>query len=306
MFCSVTERSITHCAQGPGKLRGDCPNLPNTGTNQKSLGIGGIASPQRLTRMLDNFWWNAAAVIGVLHVAGPVALHSTFRYARKITLSRLSTKELPKEVAKRMEPRIAEMESLRFALVGCYDCGELTLQTRTYVAYFCNRTTNDFANVTAVVTPRGVGSYFEFSTRFSSGMVLETNTNKTLPLTPGNPGVRVFRFADVAVPETLYAMHRQLLEKYAAGMWPAEEPKGQEIQRLVRVLENYGPRHEKIGYMALAEDGESYRLTWKGAFLMAWRGLWPASLLRRMTERHAMKVERHELEVSGVAALQKA
>ena len=198
------------------------------------------------------------------------------------------------------------MHSLGFALVGCYDCGELALRTRTYVAYFCNRTTNDFANVTAVDSPRGVASYFEFSTRFSNGLVLETNTNKILPLTPGNTEVRVFRFADIEEPAALYDIHRRLLDKYAGGLWAAGEPKGEEIQRLVRVLENYGPRHEKIGYMVLSDDEESYRLTWKGAFLMAWRGLWPASLLRRMRERHAMSIERHELEVQGVAALQKA
>lgn len=272
----------------------------------EDLGSGGIAPPARSNRMIDNFWMDAAAVIGVLHIAGPLALHSTFRFPAKIAPLPVAAGELPEAVAKCVVPRIAEMERLGFENLGCYDCGELTLQTRTYVAQFCNRTTNDFANVTAVVTPHGVASYFEFSTRFSNGAVLETNTNKTLPLTPGNPDVRVFRFADVAEPEALYQIHRRLLEKYAAGWWPAGEPKGQEIQRLVRVLENYGPRHAKIGYMALAADGESYRLTWKGAFLMAWRGLWPASLLRRMLERHAMRVERHELEVRGVAALQKA
>lgn len=267
---------------------------------------GGIASPKRSNRMLDNFWMDAAAVIGVLHIAGPLALHNTFRFAAKIAPVTISPEELPESVAKCVVPRNAELEKLGFENLGCYDCGELTLQTRTYVAYFCNRATNDFANVTAVVTPRGVSTYIEFSTRFSNGTVLETNTNKTPPLTPGNPDVRVFRFADVAEAEALYQIHRRLLEKYAGGLWRAGEPKGEEIQRLVRVLENYGPRHAKIGYMALAEDGQSYRLTWKGAILMAWRGLWPASLLRRMLERHAMRVERHELEVRGVTALQKA
>jgi hypothetical protein len=269
-------------------------------------GTGGIASPTRSKLMFDNFWMDAAAVIGVMHVAGPLALHSTFRFAAKIAPSQVRVDELPAAVANCIAPRIGELEQLGFESVGCYDCGELTLQTRTYVSYFCNRRTNDFANVTAVVTPRGVSSYFEFSTRFSNGTVLETNTNKSAPLTPGNPEARVFRFAEIAEPEALYEIHRCLLEKYAGGLWPAGEPKGQEIQRLVRVLENYGPRHEKIGYMALAADGESYRLTWKGAFMMAWRVLWPASLLRRMLERHAMGVERHELEVRGVTALQKA
>lgn len=272
----------------------------------ESKGTGGIASPTRSKFMFDNFWMDAAAVIGVMHVAGPLALHSTFRFAGKIKVIQISLDELPEAVKAYVVPHVREMEGLGFEWVGCYDCGELTQQTRTHVAYFCNRTTNDFANVTAVVTPRGVASYFEFSTRFSNGTVLETNTNKTSPLTPGSPETRVFRFPEITESEALYEIHRRLLEKYPGGLWPEGEPKGQEIRRLVRVLENYGPRHAKIGYMTLADDGRSYRLTWKGASLMAWRGLWPASLLRSTMERRAMRAERNKLEMRGVAALQKA
>jgi hypothetical protein len=289
----------------PAKPTGQ-PSPAEYWIQQQVQGQGGIASPTRSKFMLDNFWMDAAGVIGILHVAGPLALHSTYRFAAKIRPLQVLTDELPEAVQRCISPRIGELERLGFESVGCYDCGELMLQTRTYAAYFCNRTTNDFANVTAVVTSRGVASYFEFSTRFSNGTVIETNTNKTPPLTPGNPQVRVFRFADIQQPEDLYQIHKRLLEKYAGDLWPEGEPRGQEIQRLVRVLENYGPRHAKIGYMTLATDGESYRLTWKGAFLMAWRGIWPATLLRKILERQAMRAERHELEVRGVAALQKA
>ncbi len=256
--------------------------------------------------MLDNLWIYAATGVGLLHVAGPMVVRSAYRFAAKCNPVEIATGDLPAAVAGVVVPRVAEMEGLGFALAGCYDCGELAIQTRTYVAYFCNRATNDFANVTAMVTPRGVASYFEFSTRFSNGQAIETNTNRVLPLTPGNPDVRVFRFAEIGDAKALYLMHRRLLEKYAMGLWPQGEAKGQEIQRWVRTVENYGPRHAKIGYMSLAEDGASYRLTWKGALLVAWRGLWPASLLRKIHERHAMDEERRELEVSGIAALQKA
>ena len=233
-------------------------------------------------------------------------VHSAYRFAAKCNPMDIPQSDLPEPVAGHITPRIAEMKRLGFALVGCYDCGELAVQTRSYVAYFCNRTDNDFANVTATVSPRGVTSYFEFSTRFSNGQAIETNTNGMLPLTPGNPVMRVFRFADIQEPNDLYEIHRQLLGKYAVGLYPQAEPKGQEMKRWVRTVENYGPRHEKIGYMFLAEDGASYRLTWKGAFLVAWRGLWPTPLLRRMRERHAMNTERRELEHREVGALQKA
>jgi hypothetical protein len=266
----------------------------------------GIAASTRLQLMLDNFWLDAAGVIGLLHVVGPMAMRNTYRFAARCTPLQVAPAELPTPVAVRILPHMKQMETLGFALVGCYDLGELAIHTKSYVAYFCNPATNDFANVTAVVSPRGVGSYFEFSTRFSNGTVLETNTNGVPPLTPGNPDVRVFRFAEITEPQELFVLHHQLLEKYAGELWPVGETKGLEIQRLVRVLENYGPRHAKIGYMVLADGGGFYRLTWKGAFLMAWRGLLPASLIRQALERQAMRAERRALDVGGVAALQKA
>jgi hypothetical protein len=256
--------------------------------------------------MLENLWLDAAAVVGLMHVAGPFALRHTFQFAARCSPQQIAPQDFPEAVATRIVPRIPEMESMGFALIGCYDLGELAIHTKSYVAYFCNRKTNDFANVTAVVSPRGVGSYFEFSTRFSNGTGLETNTNGAPPLTPGNPDARVFRFAEITEPQELFSLHRQLIEKYAGGLWPVGETNGQEIQRLVRVLENYGPRHAKIGYMTLADSGEFYRLTWKGALLMAWRGLLPASLIRQALERQAMRAERRSLDVRGVAALQKA
>jgi len=101
-------------------------------------------------------------------------------------------------------------------------------------------------------------------------------------------------------------VHHRLIEKYAVGLWAQSEPKGEEIQRLVRVLENYGPRHAKIGYMYLADNSDFYRLTWKGALLMTWRGLWPASLLRKLMQQQEMQWELRSLENRGVTALQKA
>jgi hypothetical protein len=256
--------------------------------------------------MLENFWLDGAGIIALLHLAGPLAMRNTYRFAARCTPVIVGLDELPKAVAVRILPHAKQIENLGFGLAGYYDFGELAIHTKRYVAYFCNPTTNDFANVTASVSPRGVGSYFEFSTRFSNGTALETNTNGVPPLTPGNPEVRVFRFSDITEPKDLFAVHRQLIEKYAGGLWPVGETKGQEIRRLVGVLENYGPRHAKIGYMVLANDGASYRLTWKGAFLMAWRGLLPASPIRQAMERQAMRAERRALEVAGVATLQKA
>jgi len=247
-----------------------------------------------------------AALVAAMYVLGPIAVHWTFRFAGHCQPNRLRLDELPTPIERLFRSKMSEIQELGFEMLGSYDCGALASNTRSYVAYFCDRRNNDFANISAVLTPRGAAGYIEFSTRFSNGQWIETNTNRVLPLTPANPDVRVFRFPGIRDARTLLHTHRQLLEKYAPGLWAQGEPRGEEIQRLVRVIENYGPRHVRIGYMHPAEDGQSYKLTWKGAFLMTWRGLWPVSMIRKWTERYVMHSELHALRTRDLTALQKA
>jgi hypothetical protein len=61
-----------------------------------------------------------------------------------------------------------------------------------------------------VTSPQKIAAYFEFSTRFSNELTVETNTNRALPLTPDNPGTRVFRFPKIKKLDALYKLHLQL------------------------------------------------------------------------------------------------
>jgi len=62
-----------------------------------------------------------------------------------------------------------------------------------------------------------------------------------------------------------------LVQEKIGGSRPELPSQGQELNELKRRLERYGPRQQERGYMHLEADGQSYRLTWKGAILGAWR-----------------------------------
>jgi hypothetical protein len=256
--------------------------------------------------MYETLLFDAAAFLGSLHFLAPFAVRSTFRFSSRCQPRQIPADYLSADAAAQILPRVPKFESLGFEFLGSFDFGELAAHTGKVVAYFCNRATNDFASITVTAVPGNVSTYLEFSTSFSNGLTLETNCNGILPLTPDPPQSRVFRFPKITQPQALYECHRQLINKHASGAWAVAEPKGQEIQRLARAIENYGPRHAEIGYMRPTPDGKCYRLTWKGAALIAWRGLWPIAPLRRMIRRQKMRNELQSLEVRGVAALQKA
>jgi len=256
--------------------------------------------------MYENICFDAAVLLGALHLLVPAVVRNGYRFAARCKPIVVPADKLPAEVASYIVPRIPQMDDLGFELLGCYDFGVLAGNTRRYIAHFLKRSTNDFANVTVATSSHKVAGYFEFSTRFASGLTLETNTNRVLPLTPDNSGTQVFRFPEIKEPQVLYQLHLQLIQKHAAGQWAQGEPAGQELNRMVRVIENYGLRHAKIGYMVLANNARTYRLTWKGAFLVTWRGLWPTSLVRKALQRKTMQSELQALPVGAAAELQKA
>jgi hypothetical protein len=256
--------------------------------------------------MYESILLDAAAILGLLHVIAPIAVRSTFRFSTHCQPRLIPAQKLPAEIAGRVRPIVPQLENLGFEFLGCFDFGELAAHTGKIVAYFCNRNTNDFANVTVSSAPGAIDSYLEFSTTLSNGLTVETNTNGILPLSPDPSRTLIFRFPGITEPFALYRLHRQLVDKHAAGACAMPEVKGQEILRVVRTFENYGPRHTKLGYMRPTPDGQSYLLTWKGAALMAWRGLWPVMLLREMIQRQEMRAELQSLELRGVAAFQKA
>jgi hypothetical protein len=57
--------------------------------------------------------------------------------------------------------------------------------------------------------------------------------------------------------------------------------------------------------MVLAKNGRTYRLTWKGALLMTWRGLWPTSMIRKALQRKTMQ-SLQALPVRAITEPQKA
>lgn len=256
--------------------------------------------------MVESLLFGALAGLGILHLAAPVALRSTFRFSAHCQPRLLAAQDWPAEVTGHLRSLMLQLQNLGFQFLGCYDLGELGAHTDTIVALFSHPNLNDFASFTVSSASHLTDTYLEFSTQFSSGMQMETNNNGVLPLTPDPKGALVFRFPDVKEPRALYRLHRQLIEKHAGGSWAKPEAKGQEIQRWTRAAENHGPRLAEIGYMKRIDSGEAFQLTWKGAILMAWKGLWPASMVRYWRFRQRMRVQLRSLELRGITALQKA
>jgi hypothetical protein len=256
--------------------------------------------------MLEIILLCGLALLGVFHLLAPIALRRAYRFSGDCRPALLAEAECPSDVLNRVQKVTPNLQNLGFAPLGLYDFGEPTVHTQTILALFSHPETNDLAIFAVSSTAGLVRTYLEFSAEFASQMRIETSNNGILPLTPDPAAVSVFRFAEIREPYALYRLHRLLIEKHAAGLWAEPEPKGQEILRWACTVKNFGPRHVALGYMKSAGETGQFQLTWNGATLMAWRALWPGSLIRRVLYRQAMRAELRSLEMRGVTTLQKA
>lgn len=237
--------------------------------------------------------------LAFLHLVGPLVVKFTFRFAAKVEPVKISIESLSVAVRAIVERWSPQIEALGFTPVGIYNMGALASNTQSFLAYFVNRSAGEFADVSIVTSSAVTKSYFEFSSSFSNGFSLETNVNKVASISAAHPQIRVFRFPEIASPGQLYQIHRALIQKYAGFLGPQLPPVGEEAARIVQQVGRYGPCQVQAGLMYLASDGSCYRLTWKGAFLMTWKSLWPTSFIRKSLFRAQMQKELKSLQPNG-------
>lgn len=256
--------------------------------------------------MFESILLDSAIVVGLLHLGLPVVVKATYRFSAHCKGTRLAVDQLPAGAADLVAARVSKLQALGFQPLGCCDFGQLAMETRTIVASFTNGQTQEMANVWVSLSAGRASSYLEFCTLTSNGISLETSSNGILPLAPENPEIRVFRFPEISEIAELHRVHRQIVAKYTDSAWIQPEPQSCQMERITRTIENYGPRLCKLGYLQPTANGESYGLTWKGAFRAAWSGMWPIAAVRRAMARQEMRNELRSLQVHGTARLQKA
>lgn len=246
-----------------------------------------------MTGLLDNgILILVLKIYALLLVLGPIALRATFRYKAQVNPQLVSLDALPDDVRQFITPRLPAITALGFQPVGYVNVGSMAPKTEAYMALLSNANTKEWADVSVVKSATKLRGYIEFITRCSDDSQVDTNTNSTAPVLFPSPSYHVFRFPQISDAFTLYRAHRMLVQEKIGSSRPELPPQGQELNELKRRLERYGPRQQECGYMYLEADGQSFRLTWKGAILGAWRSIWPISTLRAwwMQNRSEMRL----------------
>lgn len=237
----------------------------------------------------------------LMYVGAPVLIHQTLKQSARPELYPFPPDDpsLPDAEARDFQAVIDELGPEGFEPVTGLTLPSQTPNVKAVLLLLANRQTKDAAMASAMyaITPAGMRRsvfYVAFATRFRDGSVVQTNNSGVPGSFPPRPGHTVGRLPSVQDAARLYRLHRALVARSGSGRKVFrldEEFRGDAAAYAAATMVEELEDAARAGYMALSPDGETYRPTLKGAFLMTWKQLWPTKgILRAARDRTARRL----------------
>jgi hypothetical protein len=233
----------------------------------------------------------ALIVLLVRYVGGPLLIHRTLKMAAEPRLIpfALDHPSLPPEVARDFDTVTEQLRPAGFEPVAGLALPGQVPNVRSILLLLANRPARDAALASVMYADNPTGpprrvSYVEFVSAFRDGTVVLTNNAPQRGTFGPRPTHTVVRFPAVQEADALYRLHQALVERHPGGIkrLRLDEEFGGDAQAWMAASmgEEMEAQH-KTGYLYLSQQEQVYRPTLKGAFLMTWKLMWPATAIRR-------------------------
>jgi hypothetical protein len=247
------------------------------------------ASESRSRLLADLSTLNGWMVLGGIALAtfyfvAPLMVLSSFRAQASATVEELPEETLlPPQVQDRIDQVDDALMPAGFQCLGRYFLQRHVSNVRTLIVLYVNRATQEGAMAVTMysqVNNNWRQSHFlDLFTRWQNGQEIDTLNSPIVPVFQGRPYATSCYLPWVSDPGELYRIHKAITP--AKGPSGPRELKldgvyhGDVIAYIIGVLREGNEGGRKIGYLRLTEDGTQYRATLKGAYLMAWKSLFP-------------------------------
>jgi hypothetical protein len=246
-------------------------------------------------------------ILLLVYVGFPVAVRLTLKQPAQPPLIPfpLDRPGLPPEAAEQFRIVIDELRPAGFEPVTGLAMPNPTSDVKQLVLFLVNRPAKDYGYAT--LTYSGVSKagapaarphwefWVEFVSHFRCGRRLRTNNSGT-DLGAVVPGIRrtISQFPQVRDAGRLYRLHQALVARSGLGekvFRLDEEFQGNAAAAVAAFMGEAFAEGVRPGYMYLSPEDKVYRLTWKGAFLMTWKLMWPLKAFRRaVRDRRARRL----------------
>ena len=216
-------------------------------------------------------------------VLAPFLVRATHKAAARPTFEPVDpeTGRIPEEPWLFFMRTLNALSGAGFTEAGYLHQSGYTPNVESWLLLLENRPRQEAAIAAAIdATTGGIKSrYVEFSANFQDGVSVSANNSDVIPAFAPVAGKHTLQFPDVADPLRLHRIHLALVARLGSRSrrrYPAE---GQFVEFLIESMTREMERQVGTGYLVLDGQGVFYRATWKGAFLMTWKLLWPVSTI---------------------------
>jgi hypothetical protein len=257
-------------------------------------------------------WIVALVAIGLLlpYVVGPILIRRSVTQKLDPDLVPFPPDHpsLPADVAQHFREATRQLVEAGFEVLTGFGLPRQTPRVRAVLILFANRVTKEAAMATAMYGdlpdgPQLQTAYVEIISLFRDGALVQTNNSRVLGAFPKRPGVFTTQFPQVHNIARLVTLHRALVERYGGvgekRLRLDEEFHGDARAYLAACMREELERQVPNGYMFLSESEGLFRPTWKGAFLMTWKQLFPFKQLREAYRDRRAKQLVAEIEGQG-------
>jgi hypothetical protein len=243
-----------------------------------------------------------------MYLVAPIQIHRTQWSALEPELTPIDSGDpgVGPEVAEYRANALGELSLLGFQVLRSYAVKNSNPNSFASSTLFRNEATSEVAKILVVVARSGpvrtVTGLIAFSTEFSDGTeVVTTNSPAISAFPPSRPPYHGFAFPEIRDPRRLLEIHRALVRRFEAGRVRID-PVSADPDEYYRSREFRRPlaRHVDLGYYDRDELAGVQRPTWKGAYLMSWRLLWPVKPIRAALRRSRARRLLRELESESI------
>ncbi len=222
-------------------------------------------------------------------VIGPFLIKSRQWVAANADINPVLPETLDPEMRAFLDKAKGEFESIGFDFVDYMSLVDYMPEVTSYFALFTDKQSRLPAMAAAIRNKSGKTIYYcEFSSKYTNGSVINVN-NSPMMGSFVHPHKSSYRYPAVTSVRQLHDINKWITSRDTRAVGPVGSIRGRELDTLVEALNGEIKLQEHYGYFTPNRDRTRYLFTWKGAFLMTEKNVFPIKHIRTFLDQAAAK-----------------
>jgi hypothetical protein len=222
--------------------------------------------------------------IALLNLLGPLFVKKVQKLPARIRFTGHDEKEFLLSRDEEFNLLDSEIKAIGFEYIGSSFMKDIHAETN--FSLYTNETDMTCAVVVSIVSNVKSITYMEFSQLYEDGSMLDVfNASQVSPF-PDMDIKIALRFPEIKSPKELYKVFIRIRDYLKNTAKPMAYDKSKGFKHVEDFMARESDELVKRGYCYNEIDTEGKRsLTWKGAYLLTWRSVFPGSRIRDYIDR---------------------